>query len=246
MKIVDLSLARITLLFYLLLGSLCAGPDYSGYARLLSTYVTPSGVDYAAWSGAADEVAELDAFLEQMSAVDVAVLSRPERKAFYINLYNASMLQVVLRNYPLRSVKQIGFLPFSVFKRDFIVLGERKLSLDTIEKGILLEEYFDPRIHFAINCASESCPPLRAEPFTGEALDRQLDEQARGFAESARAARVDHARRSIAYSELFKWYADDFGVEQPAEFLNRYRAVPLPLNYATDWIDYDWSLNQSN
>ena len=154
-----------------------------------------------------------------------------------------AMLQAVLDHYPIKSVKSIGLLPFSIFKKDFIQLGEERVSLDDVEKGILLKEYFDPRIHFAVNCASESCPPLRAEPFNEEHLNEQLDEQTRLFAASDRAARVDAKTGAIVYSELFKWYADDFDVKSPAEFLNRYRESKLPESVYVIWIDYDWSLN---
>lgn len=222
---------------------LAAELDYSDYARLLETYVSDDGVRYAAWVESPADVSALDIFLEKAARADLAKMDRQVQKAFYINLYNASMLRIVLAKYPVRSVKDIGLLPFSVFKKKFIELGERSLSLDEVEKEVLLKEYFDPRIHFAVNCASESCPPLRGEPFRGAHLDLQLDEQTRLFAESARAARVDHERKRIAYSELFKWYAGDFGVENPADFLNRYRETDLPTRYKTDWIDYDWSLN---
>jgi hypothetical protein len=215
------------------------------YARLLGAYVAEDGVQYSKWVQNEADVQALDAVLTNWAQVDVAALERSERKAFYINLYNAGMLQAVLKNYPLKSVKNIGFLPFSIFKKKFIALGNDEVSLDHVEKGILLKEYFDPRIHFAVNCASESCPPLRAEPYVGERLDEQLDEQTRLFAASDRAARVDAAKGRIAYSELFKWYADDFGVKNPATFLNRYRASKLSESDSVTWIDYDWSLNQS-
>jgi hypothetical protein len=131
------------------------------------------------------------------------------------------------------------------FKEEFIQLGDDELSLNTIEKEILLKEFSDPRIHFAVNCASVSCPPLRAEPYRGEALEAQLDEQVYLFAGGDQAARVDVAQQRVAYSELFKWYAGDFSVENPALFLNRYRLKPIPVSYAVDWIDYNWSLNEA-
>lgn len=223
-----------------------AAPDYSNYARLLNTYVVDDGVDYAAWVRQADDVAGLEAFVAKLGQTDVDALSKDEQKALYINLYNAGMLRVVLDNYPLKSVKQIGLLPFSVFKEKFIALGYDEVSLDHLEKGILLKSYFDQRIHFAVNCASESCPPLRAEPFVGERLNAQLDEQTRLFAASERAARVNEAKGRVAYSELFKWYADDFGVKNPAVFLNRYRAEALPVSHSVSWINYDWSLNAAS
>jgi hypothetical protein len=220
-----------------------AGLDYTEYARLLDTYVVDDGVQYSKWIRNEADVAALNAVLKKLAQADLDELSKNEQKAFYINLYNAGMLQAVLDHYPLKSVKAIGLLPFSVFKKKFIVLGDDEVSLDHVEKGILLKEYFDARIHFAVNCASESCPPLRAEPFVGERLNAQLDAQTRLFAASDRAARVDDAKGRVAYSELFKWYADDFGVENPAMFLNRYRAEALPVSHSVTWIKYDWSLN---
>lgn len=219
--------------------------DYSEYGRLLETYVARTGVRYAAWFENEADLQALKDFLDYAASVDVSEHSKEVQAAFYINLYNAGMLQAVFDYYPLDSVKDIGLLPFSVFKKDFIRQGNRTLSLDDVEKGILLEEYFDPRIHFAVNCASESCPPLLDEPYVGKRLDAQLEAQTRAFAKSARAARVLLGKETVAYSEIFKWYADDFGVENPAEYLNRYREMPLPTDFKTDWIDYDWSLNSA-
>lgn len=217
--------------------------NYSEYARLLERYVEPGGVRYEAWADHADDRAALKQFLDTVAGVKVASLDTAEQTAFYINLYNAAMLQAVFDHWPINSVKEIGPKPFSIFKKDFIEQDGRRLSLDQVEKEILLKEYFDPRIHFAVNCASESCPPLRAEPFVGARLDAQLDEQTWAFAASQRAARINSKEKSVAYSELFKWYADDFPEEHPGAYLNRFRARALPLDFAVEWIDYDWSLN---
>ncbi|MFQ3223791.1 MAG: hypothetical protein ACI8Z5_000030 [Lentimonas sp.] len=225
--------------------SLRAAPDYSTYARLLQTYVAEDGVRYEAWAKHARDVGALGAVVAELGQADLAALSTGEQKALYINLYNAAMLQVVFEHYPIKSVKEIGLLPFSVFKQKFISLGGKQVSLNAVEKEILLKQYFDPRIHFAVNCASGSCPPLRAEPYVGERLKVQLNEQTRLFAESDRAAQVDTKEKETAYSELFKWYADDFDVKSPAEFLNRYREENLPVHHSVQWIDYDWSLNQA-
>jgi hypothetical protein len=231
--------------FLALMSATQAQVDNTLYASLLEKYVQPDGVSYQAWSEQKSDVHALDQVLATWAKVRVSKLSAVEQKAFYINLYNAGMLQAVLHRYPIQSVKNIGFIPFSIFKKDFIQLGDDEISLDTIEKGILLKQFPDPRIHFAVNCASVSCPPLRAEPYSDEALEAQLDEQARLFAEGDEAARVDSGKQRTAYSELFKWYAGDFAVENPAIFLNRYRSEPLPVSYDVDWIDYNWSLNQA-
>lgn len=217
--------------------------DYSDYARLLDRYVTASGVRYDAWFKNKADLKALDDFLAELAQVDLTEYSEDETVAFYINLYNAAMLQAVFKNYPIKSVKDIGDAPFSIFKKPFIKQNGRTLSLDGIEKGILLKDYFDPRIHFAVNCASESCPPLLAEPFTADKLEAQMEKQIRAFAHSTRAAQVNKRKKSIQFSELFNWYAKDFAVTNPAEYLNRYRSKALPLDYKTDWIKYDWSLN---
>ena len=217
--------------------------NYSDYARLLERYVADDGVRYQAWADDPADVAALENFLAAAASVDIADLSLPAQKAFYINLYNAAMLQAVFEHWPVKSVETLGPEPFSIFTKPFIEQGNRRLSLDDVEKGILLKDYFDPRIHFAVNCASESCPPLRAEPFVGGRLEAQLEEQTRLFAASRRAARVDHANKSVAYSSLFDWYADDFPGTNPVEYLNRYRVDPLPTDFETGWIPYDWSLN---
>lgn len=223
------------------LGAQAKGSDL--YAELLAKYVTPAGVHYAAWSESSEDLAALERVLDGMATVVVDDLSDAEQKAFYINLYNAAMLQAVFDHYPLESVKEIGEAPFSIFKRPFIRQGERLLSLDDVEKGILLKEYFDPRIHFAVNCASESCPPLLEVPYTGESLEKLLEQQTRLFAASDRAARVDLTGKRVLYSSLLNWYQADFGVQNPAEYLNRYREEALPVSFAVDWIEYDWALN---
>jgi len=234
------------LLLFLLSWSSLAAVEYDQYARLLETYVEDSGVDYDGWFENKDDLAALDAVVDHFAEVDVAKLDRDAQEAFYINLYNAAMLQIVFENYPVESVTEIGANPFDVFKDKFIKQGDRVLSLDDVEKGILLVDYFDPRIHFAVNCASESCPPLRTEPFTGEQLEAQLEEQTCLFAESSRAARVSDRSKRTVYSELFNWYDKDFEGDNPAGYLNRYRDEPLPLDYETGWIKYDWALNIAN
>ena len=222
-----------------------ASPDYDRYASLLEAFVSEDGVRYAAWRSDTASTEALDRFLEEAAGVDVGALGPDARKAFYLNLYNAAMLQAVLDRYPLDSVKQIGPEPFWIFGHPFIEQGGRTLSLDDVEKGILLEEFADPRIHFAVNCASESCPALRSEPYRAEELDAQLDAQARQFARSSHAAIISEAEEAVAFSKLFDWYADDFGVEHPARYLNRFRESPLPVDYAVRWQEYDWSLNEA-
>ena len=226
-----------------LISSVFAEVDYTDYARLLERYVAEDGVRYEAWSDDPDDLTALEDLLAALASVEVAALPPASQKAFYINLYNAAMLQAVFGHWPVASVKEIGPKPFSIFTKRFIAQGERRLSLDDVEKEILLKDYFDPRIHFAVNCASESCPPLRAEPFVAERLEAQLKAQTRLFARSQRAARVDRTKKRVAYSSLFNWYAGDFRGDNPADYLNHYRADRIPTDFGIGWIPYDWSLN---
>ena len=215
---------------------------YEDYARLLKTYVKNTGVKYKDWYNNKNDVEALRQVINDFSYVEVESLTGNEQKAFYINLYNAATLQAILDNYPLQSVTEI--LPeFGIFKKKWITLGEAQLSLDEIEKWILLKKFPDARIHFALNCASRSCPPLAATPFRAASLEEQLDKQAKTFAHSKHAVTIDNKNKTLKFSQLFQWYANDFGHKKPAIYLNQYRKTPLPEDYKTDWIRYNWSLN---
>ncbi|MEO0794534.1 MAG: DUF547 domain-containing protein [Verrucomicrobiota bacterium] len=237
----------LALLFFAAWTSLNAGTHsdlYNSYGELLSKYVKPSGVDYQSWVVNDEDVDALYDLLMAMSIVDVDSLSDDEQQAFYINLYNAAMIQAVLENYPLKTVTTI--LPgFGIFEKKYIQLGDRVLSLNEVEKSILLERWDEPRIHFAVNCASASCPPLRNEPFTGEKLETQLQEQTEQFAETKHALRLDRKNRTAYVSSLFDWYADDFPGDSPLHYLNRYRQKSIPTRYKVKFINYDWSLNEA-
>lgn len=214
--------------------------DYSSYGGLLKKYVRAGGVDYAGWAASAPDQAALDAVLADWARVDARKLGKADRAAFRINLYNAAMLDVVLDRYPLKSVTKIG-LPFSIFKKRIIATPSGKISFDTLEKKQLLGDYPDARVHFAVNCASVSCPPLAVRPYVGKTLDHQLTAAARHFANSRHAVRVEGG--TAYYSELFKWYADDFGTDDPSVYLNKYRTDKLPSGLKVKYQDYDWGLN---
>ena len=215
------------------------------YAQLLQKYVHSDGVDYTCWQVNTADREKLDQVVSWLGEFP-ADTSPAQQKAHLINLYNAAMLQAVLEHYPIDSVRSIGLLPFSIFKRKFIRWQGASLSLDQIEKERLLKNFPDPRIHFAINCASRSCPPLRNTPFNAAQLEQQLDEQTRLFARSQAAFKLDRANNTSAFSKLFKWYAADFAPDHPADYLNRYRTDLLPVHPEFDWIAYDWSLNISS
>lgn len=169
-----------------------------------------------------------------------------ETKAYWINAYNAFTVQLILRNYPLHSIKDIGSrIPFinSSWDIPFISIGTERLSLNTIEHLILRKKYKDPRIHMALVCASRSCPVLKNEAYTAGSLDVQLDEQCYKFLTDPARNKIDASTPKI--SQLFKWYATDFKKSGGIiHFINKYSTVKLHKHAQLDYLDYDWSLNE--
>lgn len=169
-----------------------------------------------------------------------------ESKAYWINAYNAFTIQLIIRNYPIRSIKDIGSrIPFinSTWDIPFITIGAELLSLNDIEHLILRKTYKDPRIHMALVCASRSCPVLKNEAYTAGSLDIQLDEQCYKFLADPARNKIHASTPKI--SQLFKWYASDFKKSGGIiKFINKYSVVKINKNAHIDYLDYDWSLNE--
>lgn len=225
--------------------------DVEAWDRVLHAHVRDGGVDYAAL--AADR-ADLEAHLASLGEVEPAGLGEHERLAFWINAYNAVVVHFVLERYPgLKSVRDVdGF-----FERQRYRVGGRDRSLDEIETAA--RDLEDPRVHFALVCASASCPDLRGESYRGERLDEQLADQTSAFlGDPSKGLRLDERAGTIHLSSIFKWYAGDFtggntvlsfffrgGVldwvrgHVPATLAERIADVRPDVEY----MDYDWSLN---
>lgn len=228
--------------------------EHAAWTSLLRSHVSRGLVDYAALAG---ERPTLDTYLRSLESVDRAEFEgwpRADQLAFWINAYNAYTVKLVLDHYPLRSIRSIGFLPGSAFKRRFIPLDRLaggELSLDDIEHRILRERFHEPRVHFAIVCASRSCPVLRDEAYRGRDLEAQLDDAARTFVRDPARNRYDPASRTLWLSSIFKWFRGDFEAAAgtlPA-FVARYTDEPTAEELRRDgvhveFLDYDWSLNE--
>ena len=228
--------------------------EHAAWTGLLRRYVSNDLVDYAALKRGRPEPRRLSALARVGRALRLEAWPRADQLAFWINAYNAYTVKLVLDHYPLRSIRSIGFLPGSAFKRKFVPLDRvagGKLSLDDIEHRILRERFQDPRIHFAIVCASRSCPVLRDEAYRGRDLDAQLDEAARSFLRDAARNRYDPASRTLSLSSIFKWFRGDFEAAAgtlPA-FVARYADEPIAEalrrgSVHIEFLDYDWSLNE--
>ncbi len=222
----------------------CSAQEYTQYSKLIKKYGKPNGVDYKSWSKSKEDKSALDKVLADWSKVDGTKLGKKERAAFRVNLYNASMIDVVLDNYPLKSVTKLGAKDFAVFDKKIITTPNGVISLNDLEKKRLLIDFPDARLHFAVNCASVSCPPLSPEVFTGPTLEAHLTKQSQLFANSSHAVKV--SGNTAYYSELFNWYEKDFGTKNPAIFLNKFRKNKLNTSLKISWIKYDWNLNSAN
>lgn len=229
--------------------------EHAAWTTVLARYVRDGGVDYAGLKRSGGPA--LDSYLRSLESVcrgHYDSWTNEQKLAFWINAYNAYTVKLILNHYPLTSIRSIGLLPGAAFRESFIPLRSLRgkvLSLNDIEHEILRREFREPRIHFAINCASKSCPELRSEAYRAATLDAQLTQAARGFVQDPTKNRFDAESRTLRLSSIFDWFREDF--ERSARtlpaFVARY-AEPATASALTsgstvrvEFLDYDWSLN---
>ncbi|CAN5513117.1 DUF547 domain-containing protein [soil metagenome] len=213
------------------------------YKGLLSKYVSGDGVRYAAWKNDAADLQALDQVVEAIAQEKVTRLSKKEQMAFYINAYNAWILHEALVKYPTKSVKD-PLYTFFTGKR--IKVAGEEMSFNHLEKDILRPKFNEPRVHFALNCASRSCPPLYSEPFQGSKIEKQLEDLAVDFVNSPKGVIYQPGDGSAALSAIFNWYKDDFrAVGGPIDFIIKRLDIPLPEETKITYQNYDWSLNEA-
>jgi len=212
--------------------------------RVLQTFVDPQGrVDYAALKA---KPGDLNAYVDQLRAKSPdnapdLFPSRDHQLAYWINAYNALVLKGVIGYYPIRSVKDVKWF-YGFFKRDTHVVGGQTLTLDHIEHGIIRPRFKDPRIHFAVNCASISCPRLAQKAFTAQTLQADLDRLTREFVASPQQVRIEG--QTLWVSPILDWYREDFG--DGIAFLSRYASseqAEKMKGKTIQFMDYDWNLN---
>ena len=232
----------------LFLGSAAIGhadtsPKWIGtYNTLLAKYVTSSGVKYAAWKNDAADMQAIQNVVDGIASEKLSGLSKKEQLAFYLNAYNAWILREALAKYPTKSVKD---LLFTFFTGQRIKVAGEPMSFNHLEKDIIRPKFNEPRIHFALNCASRSCPPLNPEAFRADKLDSQLERLSVAFVNSSRGVDYSSEKKAAALSAIFNWYKDDFkSVGGPIAFINQRRSLPLPNDVKITYQNYDWSLNE--
>ena len=234
-------------------------PDVAHYRAVLQEHVDSHGqVSYRALKASPDK---LSRYLQWVANLDPGVVGSwgaKARIAFWINTYNAWTLKAIIDHYPIKSIRKI---PSVWDKKSFTALG-RLMSLNEVEHEVLRKRFDEPRIHFALVCASVGCPILWNEPYTGARLDAQLDDQVRRFVRLARNLRLDHEAGKVGLSSIFDWYGKDFVPRARRDTASREEINRAVLDYLAPFVSprdrelmsrkgvpvgfvaYDWSLNE--
>lgn len=214
--------------------------DHSSWDALLKKYVKSDGlVDYKGFLKDRKTLTEYLKMLSQNPPSDS--WSTAELLAYYINTYNAYTVDLILKNYPVKSIKDIS----GAWTKAIVPIGDKNLSLGGIEHSIL-RKMNEPRIHFAINCASYSCPNLLNEAYTATKIEDQLERVTKAFIQSDKN---QISTNKLALSYIFKWYKSDFKVNGKKDligFINLYTAENLNKNTSISYLEYNWNLNESN
>lgn len=217
-------------------GTVVGLPNHKLFDKLLNKYVTAAGlVDYSALKS---NVAQLDAYIATLETSNISsTWSREEKLAFWINAYNAYTIKLILNNYPVQKITDLhGGKPWD---HKWIKLDGKTLSLNNIENDIIRPTFKDPRIHFAVNCAAKSCPPLLNAAFEPSTLSAQLESQTKKFINNPKYNTLD--KSAITVSKIFDWYGVDFG--DVATYIAKYASTIVKPSATVSYSEYDWSLN---
>jgi hypothetical protein len=220
----------------------------------------------------AKDRAALKGYLDELSAVKKAEFdgwSKPQQMAFLINTYNAQTIELILGNYPVKSIKDIGNEVFdNRWKRKFFNVLGSPASLDMVEHEMLRApgRYDEPRVHFAVNCASIGCPSLREEAFTADKLEKQLEEQAVRFLSDRTRNRFNKEKNALEVSKIFDWFKKDWAsnykgigtagaIASREAYFARYanvladdeagKAAVRDGKVGIDFLSYDWAINDA-
>ena len=234
--------------------------DHTVFDNLLKKHVAVDGaVNY---KGFIEDKVEFEKYLTLLknNHPNKRNWSKEEQLAYWINAYNAFTVKLIIDHYPVKSIKDIKsgvVFVNSVWDIKFINIEEQEYDLNNIEHGIIRKEFDEPRIHFAVNCASYSCPRLRNEAFTAEKLEAQLEDQTRKFFNDTRKNQII-SKDKIILSSILKWYSTDFTEkgflsrlfggngrsEKLIRFVNPYVDIDISKNAEVEFMDYRWDLNE--
>lgn len=227
--------------------------DHTAWAELLDRYVDDEGmVDYTGWKASGRDRAQLESYLQRLSmALLESDVERQVRLAFWVNAYNAVTIEGILREYPTTSIRNHTalFFGYNLWKDLKLRVGGEAFSLDQIEHEIL-RKMGEPRIHFAIVCASKGCPKLSREAYLAGELERQLTAAAQSFFQDSKKFTFDLESSRLAVSPILKWFAEDFGTNPREQLRSIATYVPSQARELVtggrarvSYLGYDWSLN---
>lgn len=213
--------------------------DHSAWDGLLKKYVADNGdVNYKGFKKDAKLLYNYIGYLA--TKVPSENWSKQEKLAYFINVYNANTIKLIIDNYPTKSIKDIS----SPWSKNRIKIGGEDFSLSDIEHEIL-RKMDEPRIHFAINCASVSCPKLLNSAYTSENVAQLLDKATKGFIANSKKNIISEHRLQL--SKIFQWYKSDFTKNGSLiDYINQYSKVKIQKNATISFLDYDWNLNEQH
>lgn len=210
--------------------------SHEAFNSMLQKFVTSAGtVNYAGWK---KSESDLDSYLQSLAAaIPSASTARNEALAYWINAYNAYTIKLILKNYPVAKITDLNAgKPWDV---QWITLAGKKYSLNDIENKVIRPTFKEPRIHFAVNCAAKSCPPLANKAFTADNLNSMLELRTKAFINSNLNTVT---AEKVTLSKIFDWYKEDFG--NVLTFINKYANTKANKNASIAYNEYNWALNK--
>jgi hypothetical protein len=236
--------------------------DHSAWGIILKKYLVtsqlptessaPVGINLLQYGGVSKiDYGLLKNYLTTLEGISISSFSRPEQRAFWINLYNAATVNLILEHYPVESITNISFSFFSFgpWDEELLTIEGEELSLNDIEHRILRPIWQDPRIHYALNCASMGCPNLQPLAFTAKNTDSLLETGASEYINHPRGAKTED--KKLWLSKIFEWYQDDYGGNEAGVLIHiqKYAKENLANSLYEDELEieyhYDWRLNES-
>ncbi len=209
-------------------------PTHTTWDKLLSSNVKSGKVNYKGFKNDPRFESYLRLLAENHPE---SSWSKNEQLAYWINTYNAFTVKLIVENYPLKSIMDLhGGKPWDV---KWINLGKKTYSLNQIEHEIIRPQFKEPRIHFAVNCAATSCPPLASKAFTASNLNSLLDQQTRSFINDKQFNSISSGK--VELSKIFEWYAEDFG--DLLDYVNKYAEKKVSKSAKIEYKEYVWALN---
>lgn len=228
--------------------------DHSAWDSLLKKYIKQDeqGLNLFAYGKvtAADNKA-LNAYIQTMSEIEISDRARPVQFAYWVNMYNALTIKVILDNYPVKSIRDIdtsGIFSNGPWGSELVTIEEETLTLDDIEHAILRPIWKDPRIHYAVNCASIGCPNLSKDAFTSTNTETLLEQGAKAYINSPRGMQIEKGKLTV--SSIYKWFAYDFGnsekgiIKHLSNYASPQNLEKLKTIQKISDTEYDWSLNE--